>query len=87
MAPERQQHGQPQPVADHLGDRAAVFEGAAEIAAHHHREPFPVLHVERLVQAVGWRIASASAAEIARARRGDLRGVGGRRNPPAAAAG
>ena len=47
---ERQQHGQPQPVADDLGDRPPVFEREAEVAAGHHGQPLQVLHPQRLVR-------------------------------------
>jgi hypothetical protein len=49
---EGEQQGQPNAVADHLGDRPAPFHGLAEIAGDDAGDPFGVLHVFRLVEPV-----------------------------------
>ena len=74
---QRQQNGQPQPVTDDLGHRPPVFERAAEVAARHHGEPLPVLHPQRLIEAVGEAHGIRLGGRDRRARGGRLCRVGG----------
>ena len=48
----RDDHRQPQPVADHLGDRPAPLHRHAEVAPHDQLHPLQVLDVDRLVEPV-----------------------------------
>ena len=48
----RDDHGQPQALADHLGDGPPPLHRHAEVALHDQPHPLEVLHVDRLPQAV-----------------------------------
>ncbi len=50
---QRQDHRQPQPIADDLGYRTPIFEGLAEIPPNNMAQPFEILHKERLIQTIG----------------------------------
>ena len=75
---ERDQHGEPEAVADHLGDRPVPLHRHAEIAGEHAHHPLGILHVERLSEPVEFAQRHASAAETEAARLAEsLRDIGG----------
>ena len=49
---DRDDHGQPEPVANDLGDRSLPLHGHAEVTAHHQAHPAHVLDIHRLVERV-----------------------------------
>ena len=52
MAATDTDHGEPEPVADHLGHGPAPLEGHAELPPHHHPHPAHVLDPDGLVEPV-----------------------------------
>ena len=49
---DRDDHRQPEPVADDLGDRPLPLHGHTQVAAHHQAHPAHVLDIHRLIKRV-----------------------------------